>query len=144
VALTPGPLEPPIPHLEVPRTISSDSRHLVEALDTVEGFALGGIGIAGSPNTGETITTDLARRPDAVEAFSWLARHGQPVARLYAYWALRTLAPERALAIAPALEADATEIETMAGCIIYHQRVGQIAANLKRRDRSRVMRVPAP
>jgi hypothetical protein len=144
VALTPGQVEGPIPHLDLPSTIHSHSRQLVEALDTVDYFALGGVGFSGSPNPGETITLDIARRPDAVEAFTWLAHHGHPIARLYAYWALRTLAPERALAIAPALEADTTEIHLMSGCMGYREPVGQIAANLKRRDRSRAMPVPGP
>ncbi|HEU4727494.1 MAG TPA: hypothetical protein VFT22_06390 [Kofleriaceae bacterium] len=103
----------------------------MEALDAIETFAIGRVGFAATPNQGETLTLELASRPDAVEAFAWLAEHGSPVARLYAYWALRTLAPGRAAAYDAALSGDPTLVETASGCILSRSSVGEISERMQ-------------
>jgi hypothetical protein len=102
----------------------------MERLDAVETFALGFVGIMATPNEGETITLQLAQRPDAVEAFVWLADHGAPVARLYAYWALRTLDPDRAGEYATALAGDPEMVETGSGCRVWQASVATLEARM--------------
>ncbi len=127
------PHKPPqLPDASSPDTITSGSRTLMASLHGERLFALGGIGVAGSTSPGEQVTRALAERPDAVNAFIWLARHGMPVARLYAYWALRTLAPGRARQFAAALEADPTSIVTISGCIFGTSSVDRIARYVAR------------
>jgi len=107
-------------------------------------FAVGGVGITGSPNRGETITRELAHRRDAIEAFSWLAEHGEPAAQLYAYWALRTLAPARAATYAPVLAKVSTVVETMTGCLAWAERVSSLAARMANPDDVVGQPMPAP
>jgi hypothetical protein len=132
------------PKLPIPETIARSARDAMESLDGVRVFALGGVGVAGAMSEGEELTRMLAEQPDAVAAFSWLAAHGHPVARLYAYWALRTLAPDRAGAFAAALEADRSVVDTAYGCLGGQGRVGSIARGMKDRKSlvGRAMRRP--
>ena len=57
-----------------------------------DGFELGG-GPEDTRSVPERLARLLARRPDAVAWFDRIARDGKPGGRLYAYWALRALAP---------------------------------------------------
>src|SRR5688500_832518 len=45
-------------------------------------FAIGGVGIAGTPSEGEVLARKLAKEPDAIAMFSALAVHDNRVARL--------------------------------------------------------------
>ena len=60
-----------------------------------------------------------------------LADHGSPVARLYAYWALRTLAPSRAATYAAALANDTEVVETASGCILSRSTVSALADRMQ-------------
>lgn len=103
----------------------------MDRLTAVETFALGPVGPAALPSTGETLTRELARRADAVDAFTSLVGRGNPVARLYAYWALRTLAPERARAYAASIEADPTMVATQSGYLGDVDSVGSLARRMR-------------
>lgn len=116
----------------------------MDRLRDVRLFAVGGVGITGSPNRGETITRELAHRRDAIEAFAWLAEHGEPAAQLYAYWALRTLAPARAATYAPVLAKVSTVVETMTGCLAWAERVSSLAARMANPDDVVGQPMPAP
>jgi hypothetical protein len=109
------------------RAVSAESRPIVNKLAQVRGFAIGGVGIAGTTSEGETWTVQLSRRPDAIAAFTWIAINGDPAGQLYAYWALRTLAPEVARRVAILLERDRSEVAYMHGCAIFrHDSVQRI------------------
>ncbi|HMG20238.1 MAG TPA: hypothetical protein VK607_02935 [Kofleriaceae bacterium] len=124
--------------------ITPESKKLAEQLAAVTRFALGGVGIVGQTSAGEQLTLELSRRPDAAEAFDWLADNAGPVARLYAHWALRTLAPDRAEALAVVLRADTSEIETMSGCILLRDRVGSIVERIGRTGDVYGRKLPRP
>jgi hypothetical protein len=124
--------------------ITPESRKLTDQLAAVTRFALGGIGIVGQTSAGERLTLELSRRPDAAAAFDWLADHGGPVAQLYAHWALRTLAPDRAEALAARLRADTSEIETMTGCILLRDRVGSVVERIGRTGDVYGRKLPPP
>jgi hypothetical protein len=141
------PYRPPVaqpPALAAPATLTSESRYLLRHLDHVEVWALGGVGVTGDHSPGENMTRMLAEEPDAVEAFAWLAGHGHPISRLYAYWALRTLAPDRAQRFAAALEADRTVVPTASGCLDGRATIGGIARGMKTAHPSRAMPRPQP
>ena len=111
------------------REISDESRERARELAAVGTFALGGVGFAGTTSQGEELTRELSRRPDAIEAFTWLGQLAAPAPRLYTYWALRTLAPERASALAAKLRDDRTEVERMSGCAVFSSTVAQALAD---------------
>ena len=123
-------------------TITAESRIAMRDLAAVKQFALGAVGYEGVTSTGETLTLELAQRPDALEAFSWLVSQGTPIARLYAYWALRTLAPDRAATHTAALEADPTVVKTLHGCIGTNRKVRSIALRMKQPNDLRPMPQP--
>jgi hypothetical protein len=112
--------------------ITPESKKLAEQLAAVTRFALGGVGITGATSAGEQLALELLRRPDAAAAFDWLASHGGPAAQLYAYWALQSLAPEHAAALAARLAANPAEVETMSGCMMTTDRVGRVAERIGR------------
>jgi hypothetical protein len=116
----------------------------MDRLRDVAQFAIGGVGFTGAPNRGETFTRELAQRRDAIEAFAWLAEHGEPVARLYAYWALRTLAPPRAATYAAVLAKVSTVVETMSGCLGSAERVSSLAARIANPNDVVGQAMPAP
>jgi hypothetical protein len=128
-------MEPLVVRIPVsPHSMDPGTKAVMNRLDAVETFALGGVGYAGAPNKGQTIALLLAQLPDATEAFTWLADHGSPAARLYGYWALRTLAPEQAKARATSLVNDAELVDTMSGCLAYRESVGSIVARMQDPD----------
>ena len=104
-----------------------------QRLAEVERFALGGVGYGGEPNIGETLTRTIASEPDAIAVFSRLAAHPNPVTRLYAYWALRTLDPARAQQVEKTIAADPTEISFMSGCLGYTEPASKALAYIEQR-----------
>ena len=78
----------------------------------------------GETSEGERLTRRLSHQADAIAAFDWLANQSTLVAKLYAYWALRTLAPEHAQAHETELRNDHRRVMTFQGCIgaRYHTR----------------------
>jgi hypothetical protein len=114
-----------------PRTLSATAAKLVQ----VDRFALGGVGYAGAPNSGETLTREIAAEPDAIAVFTELATHPNRVTRLYAYWALRTLEPQRAETVKAVLAADRTMVQLMSGCVGYEERTQDALSYIEQRDR---------
>jgi hypothetical protein len=86
------------------------------------------VGFANTPTTGDVRTLELARRPDTIAMFEQLAVHANRPTRLYAYWALRTLAPVRAARFELALRND----DTFGGCNIHPIETGKLLAEIER------------
>ena len=107
-----APAPAPIPVTRVERLSPTAAK-----LAAVKTFALGGVGITGAPNEGEQLALQLAHEPGAVAMFEKLAMHDNRVARLYAYWALRTLDPTRARTHEATLMFDDTTVDWMTGCL---------------------------
>jgi hypothetical protein len=127
------------------RTITPETLAVAKELAQVGEFAVGGVGIAGTTSRGEALTLQLSQRPDAEAAFAWLAGSGEPAARLYAYWALLTLAPEVAGRIGALLEQDHAQVTFGAGCIMSHRRVDELVARIRDPKGIRAMRTqPRP
>lgn len=112
---------------------SPDGQALVAKLFEEPMFALGGIGFAGVTSRGEWLTLQLAQRADAIRAFDWLANQHRPVAQLYAYWALRTLAPAHARAHAAELRLDRRQVIAFHGCTGAKEIVSDLALEVERR-----------
>lgn len=125
---------PPPPQAGRPATsnrFSQDTAVAMSKLIEIDVFATGPVGIRGSTSLGETITRELAQRADAIDAFTALADHHNPVTRLYAFWALRALAPDRAAAYNRAIMFDDTKVKTLHGCIVSHPSVGWVAQHIE-------------
>ena len=114
-----------------PGELTTGARRAMDNLIAIEVFALGPVGPAAVPNLGEALTRALARQTDAVEAFTMLSDHRNPATRLYAYWALRTLAPDRARHYAAAIEGDRTPIDTVSGRLGSCDSVGALARRMQ-------------
>lgn len=91
-------------------------------------FAIGGVGFAGETSPGEARTLEQAKRPDAIAVFEAELASPDRARRLYAYWALRTLDPERAAAHREALASDQTVVHAMSGCIGFDETTAKLVA----------------
>lgn len=118
--------------------LSPKSKALVAKLLKVSEFALGGVCYAGQTSEGERLTLKLSHQSDAIAAFDWLANQSTPVAQLYAYWALRTLAPDHAQAHATELSHDRRKVMASHGCMGARYHVRYLAREVERRP------MPAP
>jgi len=117
--------------------LSPRSQVFVAKLLDVWQFALGGVGIVGQTSKGKRLTLRLAHQPDAVAAFDWLANQSMPVPQLYAYWALRTLAPEHARAHVTELSHDLRRVVTTYGCTSVWSNVGSLVSDVENRPMPR-------
>ena len=127
----PAPGPRPIEDKQPPVKLSATAAELAK----VTRFALGGVGVAGTTSEGEVLARKLAKEPDAIAQFTVLAQHDNRVARLYAYWALRTLDPARAASQAPTLLSDPTKVEAMGGCMMFEDETKQLAAQIEKHPR---------
>lgn len=116
------------------------SRAIIHDLAKVKRFVLGPV--RSGKSRGEELTLALAREPDAIEAFTWIGEQSAPVPRLYAYWALRTLAPDRATALATRLRLDHSRIERASWCIVSRSTVAHTLGYLERSEDVRAMPHP--
>lgn len=113
--------------------LSADVQQQLDQLRAIDTFALGGVGFAGTTSDGERLTRGIAASPDASRAFDWLAHQDAPVAQLYAYWALRALAPDRAATAAQHLAKDARPVRIMSGCVLREVTVAEALAHATQR-----------
>ena len=118
--------------------LSPKSQALVGKLLKESEFALGGVGYGGQMSTGEKLTRQLSRQADAIAAFGWLVNQSTLVAKLYAYWALRTLAPEHAKAHETELRNDHRRVMTFQGCMGARFHTRYLLREMERRP------MPAP
>lgn len=118
--------------------LSPRSQALVAKLLDESEFALGGVGYGGAMSTGEKLTRQLSHRADAIAAFDWLANQRRPVSQLYAYWALRTLAPGHAQAHAAELRRDRRRVLVFYGCMGSRHRISDLMREVEQRA------MPAP
>ena len=115
----PAPVAAPVERLVAVHVKGATSKMSPTAalLADTQDFASGGVGISGAMGYGEQLTRKLATEPNAVRMFDLVAASPNRVARLYAYWALRSLDPARAKALREILVDDTTPIETFSGCM---------------------------
>jgi hypothetical protein len=125
-----------------PSAVSAASRELAQHLAEVRLFVLGPAGPTGVTSSGEKVALLLSREPDAIEAFTWLGQRIMPAPRLYAYWALRTLAPDRAAALAEQLRRAGGPVERISGCFRYTDAVTEVLAEIAGYDARRAMPRP--
>ncbi len=117
--------------------LSRESQILVGKLLKPSEFALGGVGYAGQMSDGEKLTRQLSHQADAIAAFDWLVNQSTLVARLYAYWALRTLAPEHAQAHLGELLRDHRRVLAFHGCLGARYHVRYLLREVERRPMPR-------
>jgi len=122
--------------------VSKETAADLKALEAVDSFAVGGVGVAGTMSPGEKLTRAIAARPDAVAAFAQLATGKNPAARVYAYWALRELDPDpkRVSGLATHLGKDRAEVSAFSGCMHYQSTVAELVAEIASGQRITLLR----
>jgi hypothetical protein len=128
----------PPPPLAMDSNLLPETQALVATLQDATMFALVGVGIVGSTSPGKQLSLQLSHQPDAIAAFDWLANQFKPVPRLYAYWALRTLAPDHARAHLEVLNHDRRRVWSAHGCHLGPQRVRDLVGEIE------YLAMPAP
>jgi len=101
-------------------------------LQSVESFAMGGVGYAGTMSAGERALRQILKEHDAVARLEGVIPNATPAGKLYALLGLRKL--DRA-AYARALEMCGrtdTKVETAHGCIIGHESFRDLAKEIDR------------
>lgn len=94
-------------------------------------FAIRPVGAAARTSEGELRTLAIARRDDAIATFTREIAGDDRVRQLYAYWALRTLAPSIAAKHRWTLAADPTEIDFSAGCLTQTTTMGWVVSTIE-------------
>ncbi|HKE19816.1 MAG TPA: hypothetical protein VKB80_33300 [Kofleriaceae bacterium] len=124
--------DPPQATPPVTAALSKETASDMKALSAVDFFALGGVGVAGSISPGEKLTRAIAARPDAIAAFEQVATGTNPAARVYAYWALRSLEPDpkRVEVHWTRLRKDRAHVHAFAGCIRHDSTVARLVGEI--------------
>ena len=127
----PQPAPAAAPRVQPPAPVTGLSP-IATSLAGADLFAIGGVGFAGAQTEGERLTLALAREPNAIEMFEKLAGHPNRVARLYAYWALKTLDASRAATLQSSLSKDTTQVQAGHGCILGEQATHELVVEIDR------------
>jgi hypothetical protein len=101
-----------------------------QELMTVNVFAFGGVGFAGTISQGEKAFRTLAADPDAVRLFRGILTHGSLAGRLYALCGIRQLAPNDFPALAK--HAPSGTVMRMTGCLAMEEKVSNLIAAIAR------------
>lgn len=129
----------------IPPGLRPETRVALAVIVRERGFAVGGRGEAGIIGAATLLVAYLATEPEAVDAFAWLAEHGSAAGQLYAYWALRTVAPDRAAALRPRLLADRRKVTSLEGCVVFDRAIADVVAELDVHSRAaRMEAYPEP
>jgi hypothetical protein len=104
---------------------------VMNRLANVEVFAFGGVGFAGITSPGEKDYRLILADPAAETAFEKLFAIGNPQAKCYALAGLRQLNPEKFKALSASLRSSKIEVSTMRGCIMRHERMTAVLADIQ-------------
>ena len=105
-------------------------------LAKVDQFAIGGVGFAGVISQGEKDYRLLLSRPSALSDFERLLLEGNPQAKCYALFGIRTLSPGRFKDIVKSLRNVEDKVVIERGCIVSHETLGAVLKDIER-DRYR-------
>jgi hypothetical protein len=101
-------------------------------LRSIDSFAMGGVGVAGTMSAGERALRQILKERDALSRLEGMIPNATPAGKLYALLGLRKLdraAYARALEMCQRTE---TEVETARGCIISHESFRDLAKEIDR------------
>jgi hypothetical protein len=90
-------------------------------LRSVDSFAMGGVGVAGTMSAGERALRQILKEPDAVSRLESMIPNATAAGKLYALLGLRArdrAAYERALEMCRSTDA---KVETARGCMLSHE-----------------------
>jgi glycosyltransferase A (GT-A) superfamily protein (DUF2064 family) len=104
---------------------------VADRLAKVEVFAFGGVGFAGVISPGEMDYRLLLSQPSAEAHFERLFAVGNPQAKGYALVGLRHLNSERFKALAASLRSSKIAVSTMHGCLMRHETMAAILADIQ-------------
>ncbi len=116
----------------VTAALSKETASDMKALGAVDFFAVGGVGVAGTLSRGEELTRAIAARPDAIAALEQVVTGKNAAARVYAYWALRELEPDRKRVegLGTRLRVDRADVPAFNGCMRYELTVAELVAEI--------------
>ena len=97
-----------------------------ERLAKVDRFSFGGIGYAGVTSQGEKDYDLILARPSALADFEKLLSVGNPQAKSYALFGLRSLNPDRFKELSRTLHESKIEVVTQSGCIEGKEPLGSV------------------
>ncbi len=101
-------------------------------LMTVNTFAIGGVGVAGTISSGEQALRELLKQSDAVSRCQALVEKASPAGQLYGLLGLKWK-DEAAFQLALKKHAGSrTRVQSMSGCILETVTVGEIAAEIQK------------
>jgi hypothetical protein len=125
------------------RVTSAPTSDPADQLRRIESFAVGGIGVAGTMSEGERSLRNLLEDPVATVKLEGLLTKATPAGQLYALLGLRLhdrAAFERA---AKDFHMPDVEVETIAGCIIWHAPFKQLLDRIKAGQYDQALTRPA-
>jgi len=93
-------------------------------------FTIGKVGFAGQPSKAETSLRDLLSHGNAKLEINRILSSGTKAGRLYALLGLKKLNDPAFHEALPGFLSDASDVETMEGCIVKHTTVKAIAKRI--------------
>jgi len=106
----------------------------IERLATVQHFAFGGVGFAGTTSAGEKDFRVIRKDPWAIAHFARLYRDGNIQAKLYALAGMREIAPQRYQELAKPLRESKEKVSTMHGCIVADEAASVVVEQIAKGD----------
>jgi hypothetical protein len=97
-----------------------------ERLAKVERFAFGPVGYTGVTSSGEKDYRAMLARPSAMSEFERLFSSGNIQGKCYALVGIRKLNPQRFKELTQSLHSSKEPVETMQGCIVFHELFGAV------------------
>ena len=101
-----------------------------ERLAEVERFAFGPAGYTGVTSSGEKDYRAMLARPSAMAEFERLFSSGNIQGKCYALVGIRKLNPQRFKELTQSLRSSKEPVETMQGCIVFHELSGAVVKTL--------------
>jgi hypothetical protein len=97
---------------------------------SIDYFAFGGVGYAGTTSDGETAFRMVASTTNAFQLFSAALTNGNAQAKLYALCAIRQLSLKDFDTHAKSVVTISPKVETMRGCMIGHEWTSNVVAQI--------------
>jgi len=104
---------------------------VLDRLTKVPNFAFGPVGVAGLPSQGELDYNQILARPTALKDFETLFKSASIEAKCYALAALFTLNHDEFLKLAKPFRTGDAKASVMSGCIMRHEAVSSIIAEIE-------------
>lgn len=116
------------------QALDAPGKKAYDALTQMSVFAMGGVGFAGTRSSGESALRVLLKEKGASAACQKLLQSGTPEGKLYGLLGLSVVSPGQFASQVKPYLASKTPVQTMSGCIVMKQQLGEIAQRIKKGD----------